>query len=167
MMGRAFLGAKRVPKRSFVFSMRDRMDERYDLVSTARSDGFRYIRNYMPQIILGQHVAYEWQSAAYQAWEKAHLAGQLNGILSRFWESKPAEELYDVNADPHEVVNLVTDPKHHAQLVAMRRALDQYILSINDNGFIPEGDTAEGFEASRVPDNYPAQARVGNRESSY
>lgn len=160
MMGRAFLGPRQTRKRTYAFSMRDRMDERYDLVHTARDRRYRYIRNYNPQRIYGEHEAYEWQSVAYQAWEQAHLAGDLDEVQGRFWRAKPVEELYDTTVDPHEIINLAEDPAHGPRLAAMRRALDDHILAIHGNGFIPEGSPAEGYVASRAPDAYPLQSLV-------
>jgi len=160
MMGRAFLGPHLTPKRDYVFSMRDRMDERYDLVHTVRDGRYRYIRNYNPQRIYGQHEAYEWQSVAYQAWERAHLAGELDAVQDRFWRPKPVEELYDTAADPHEVANLAADPAQQPHLDRMREALDAHLLSIHDNSFMPEGAEAEGYVQSRAPGAYPLQALV-------
>jgi arylsulfatase A-like enzyme len=155
MMGRPFLGARETPKREYAFSMRDRMDERYDLVHSVRDRHYHYIRNYNPQRIYGQHQAYGWQSIAYQAWERAHLAGKLNEVQGRFWRTKPVEELYDIIADPHEVKNLADDPAHRVQLERMRRALDAHILETNDNGFIPEESAGAGYDESRAPGAYP------------
>lgn len=39
----------------------------------------------------------------------------------------------------------------------VRRALDDHMLRVNDNGFIPEGSPLEGFEESRRPGAYPLQ----------
>jgi arylsulfatase A-like enzyme len=160
MMGRAFLGARKTPPRQYVFSMRDRMDERYDLVHTVRDRRYRYIRNYNPQRVYGEHEAYEWQSIGYQVWEQAHLAGDLNEVQGRFWREKPVEELYDAQSDPHSVSNLAGDPAHAAQLATMRQALDAHLLEIHDNGFIPEGSSAEGYDESRAPDAYPLKELI-------
>lgn len=158
MTGRAFLGAHKTPERSFAFSMRDRMDERYDLSHTVRDKRYRYIRNYNPHRIYAQHEGYEWQAPAYQAWERAHLAGTLNAMQAVFWGTKPVEELYDAHADPHSIHNLADDPAHQARLADMRRALEAHLLESHDNSFIPEGARAEGYTASRVPGAYPLRS---------
>ena len=157
MRGRPFMGRTRVPEHDYAFSMRDRMDERYDLSYSVRDKRYRYTRNYMPQRIYGQHEAYEWQSDAYQAWQAAHLAGELKGPQTAFWNTKPSEELYEVAADPHSILNLAEAPEHQAQLIRMRKALDDFIVAFHDNGFIPEDSSAQGYVASRVPGAYPLQ----------
>jgi arylsulfatase A-like enzyme len=152
--GQAFAGPTAEP-RSYAFSGRNRMDEQLDFVRTARDQRFRYIRNYMPHLTYAQHNQFMWLQAGVREWEGLHLRGGLNEVQSRFWRTKPAEELYDLEADPDEIVNLVDRPEHAARLEAMRAALDGHMLSINDNGFIQEGMAAEGWDASREPGAYP------------
>jgi arylsulfatase A-like enzyme len=153
--GRAFAGPKKAEPAEYAFCFRDRMDERYDLVRTARDQRFRYIRNYRPDLPWGQHVQYMFQQRGYQAWEKLHKAGKLNDVQERFWGEKPAEELYDLSNDPDEVKNLVDSPEHKDVLVRMRAALRAHLLEIRDNGFIPEGSPLEGFVPTRDEGAYP------------
>jgi arylsulfatase A-like enzyme len=157
MVGTPFLGAASAKPRRFAFSMRDRMDERYDLTYSVRDERYRYTRNYASQRIYAQHEAYEWQSGAYQAWEQSHLDGELDEVQSRFWKPKPVEELYDLETDPHSINNLISLPAHHALLAEMRKSLDELIVSINDNGFIPEGVSTQGYEASKGTGAYPVR----------
>jgi hypothetical protein len=138
-----------------MFGGRDRMDERYDFMRTARDERYRYIRNYLPHRIYGQHVAFEWQMDSYRAWERAYRADQLNPIQRRFFGEKPAEELYDIETDPDQLENLVGVASHRKRLEAMRAALDAHMVAVNDNGFIPESSPLEGYEASRAPGAYP------------
>jgi arylsulfatase A-like enzyme len=159
MHGVAFAGGRRAKRRQYVFGGRDRMDERYDMMRTVRDERYRYIRNYAPHRIYGQYVAFEWQMDAYRAWESAHRAGALTAVQDRFFREKPAEELYDVVADPDQIENLIEAPEHQKRIARMRVALDAHMLAINDNGFIPESSSIEGYDASRVESAYPL-ARV-------
>jgi arylsulfatase A-like enzyme len=154
MHGMPFLGSSAKP-RPIAFSMRNRMDERYDVVRAARDERYRYIRNYSPHRIYGLHNAYPWQLTGYQVWEKAHLDGTLNEVQSRFWREKPAEELYDIENDPHQLDNLVGNPAHRERLGILSKALDEHMISVNDNGFVPEDSSAEGYWPSRKPGAYP------------
>ena len=154
MHGQAFAGPQR-RIRKYAFAGRNRMDERYDFIRSVRSARFRYIRNYLPQLIYGQHVAFMWMLPAYRDWELQWTLGLLNEEQSRFWMEKPAEELYDLESDPDEVRNLIDDPAYSEVTEELRDALNLHMVSIHDNGFIPEGATAEGFDQSRAAGAYP------------
>ncbi|MFJ9567534.1 sulfatase-like hydrolase/transferase [Streptomyces fuscichromogenes] len=157
VQGQSLAGVSRDPARQYAFGMRNRMDERYDMVRTVTDGQLRYIRNYTPHRIYGQHTNYMWQQTGYKVWEQAHLDGTLDDVQERFWSSKPAEELYDYAADPDGLDNLVDDPSRSADLDRLRTALDAYLIEINDNGFIPEGAALEGYDDSRVPGAYPIE----------
>jgi hypothetical protein len=157
MHGVAFAGSRRIKRRPYMFGGRDRMDERYDFMRTVRDERYRYIRNYAPHRIYGQHTAFEWQMDSYRSWESLHRAGKLNEIQERFFREKPAEELYDVAADPDQIRNLIDAPEHRQRIAKMRAALDAHMLAVNDNGFIPESSPLEGYDASRVAGAYPLE----------
>ena len=156
--GHAFAGPKKVaPPKEYAFGFRDRMDERYDMVRTVRDKQFRYIRNYRPDLPWGMHMQYLWQQAGMKVWEKLYKAGTLNDVQKRFWEEKPEEELYDLQADPDEVNNLAALPAHLPALDRLRAALRKHMLDIRDNGFIPEGSPLEGFAGTRDGTAYPLE----------
>ena len=155
MQGTAFLGSHARSRGPYAFGMRNRMDERYDFVRAATDGRFHYIRNYTPHRVF-QHGAYEWQARGYQSWERESLAGRLNEAQARFFKGpRPFEELYDLRSDPDEVNNLAGAPAHADRLRAMRKALDDHMVAVNDNGFIPEGMPPEGYLPSRDRQAYP------------
>ena len=135
--------------------MRDRMDERYDMVRTACDGRYRYIRNYMPHRPWGAYSSFEWIAKGYQSWDEARIAGTLTPEQSRFFGRKPFEELYDLEADPYQLTNLANDAQQAATLARFRKALDAHMLAIRDNGFLPEGEPGEGYEATRSEAAYP------------
>ena len=138
MQGHAFLGKQKTPPPGYAYMFRDRMDERYDMCRAVRGDKFRYIHNYMPYRIYGQHINYLWRAPSIRSWEKVWKKGKCNAIQSAFWNTKPPEELYDTEKDPWEVNNLASDPAFKDTLVKMRKACDEWEKSIRDAGFIPE-----------------------------
>lgn len=164
MQGKPFLGAAEAPAREFVFGFRDRMDERVDLLRTARDARYRYIRNYLPQRPWAQHVSYMYEMPTMAAWKRAFDAGTLDPVQRRFFEAKPFEELYDSENDPHEIKNLAGDPAQAAALDRLRKALDAWMLEIKDLGFLPEAElrtrfgTSTPWDAVRAkPESYPLE----------
>jgi uncharacterized sulfatase len=59
--------------------------------------------------------------------------------------SRPAEELYDIAADPHETRNLAADPQHTAILTQLRAALQQWQDRCGDLGLRPEAELLAGW----------------------
>lgn len=150
LQGKAFLGEKKTPDPEYVFMFRGRMDERYDMSRAVRDQKFRYIRNYIPYRVYGQYLEYLFRAPSIRSWQTAFKAGELNPIQSAFWNTKPAEELYDTENDPWEVNNLANDPEYREVLERMRGAAKDWMLEIKDTGFIPEAaliDRTEGTTA--------------------
>lgn len=161
--GQAFAGAHEAPPRSFLHGMRGRMDERYDLMRSTRNKRYVYIRNYHPHRIYGQHMNYAWTLPSTPRWEQLYKDGKLAAPKTNFWETKPAEELYDLRNDPSEVKNLAADPAHKAVLGSFRREHHGYELMVRDVGLLPEGEMHARAEGSTPYDmghdlaRYPAE----------
>ena len=138
MQGAAFAGKFEAEPREYLHGFRGRMDERYDMVRSVRGERYLYVRNYMPHEIYGQHVAYMFQTPTTRVWKQLFDAGKLNAEQSRFWQTKPPEELYDLEVDPDEVRNLAASPEHREVVERLRAALREHALRIRDLGFLPE-----------------------------
>lgn len=152
MQGTPFLGEQDGPEHQYAFAFRGRMDERYDMSRSIRDKQYRYTRNYMPHKIYGQHLNYLWLAPSMRSWEKAYRAGELNEVQSAFWKPKPAEELYDVHADPDNIHNLVDDPAYREELLRLRQANKDWLLKSRDVGFIPEPMIADIAEETPLYD---------------
>lgn len=150
LQGHAFLGPQATAPQPYLYGFRGRMDEREDLIRTVRNARYQYIRNYMPQLPYGQHVSYMFQTPTAQIWKELADSGQLNAAQSIFWNAKPPEELYDLQADPDEVHNLAGSAEHQAILDELRQAHLDHVLRIRDVGFLPEDELH-----SRAPDLSP------------
>jgi arylsulfatase A-like enzyme len=161
MQGHAFMGKHQTSNQEYGYGFRGRMDERYDMVRSVVGEKFIYIRNYMPHKPYGQHVSYMFQTPTTQVWKKMFEDGKLNQAQSHFWKTKPAEELYDLQKDPDEVLNLAKSSEHAAILKKMRSAHLSHIRKIRDIGFLPEGEIhlrAKGstpYEIARDSKKYP------------
>ncbi|MCA1758313.1 MAG: sulfatase, partial [Bacteroidales bacterium] len=143
MQGNAFLGKQKTEDPEYAYMFRGRMDERYDMSRAVRDHKFRYIRNYMPYRIYGQHLEYLWRAPSIRSWEQAYLNGECNETQSIFWEPKPVEELYDTENDYWELNNLAGDPAYAEVLERMRAANREWVSRIKDTGFIPEADRVD------------------------
>jgi N-sulfoglucosamine sulfohydrolase len=150
--GRTFLGPGAGPEPPFLFAARDRMDENQDRCRSVRGPRFRYIRNFEPEKPWGLYQAYNFKTPTMQVWYRMAAEGRLDDAQRIFWsDRKPAEELYDTEADPHEVRNLAGDPEHAERLAEMRAALDAWILRTGDLGAVPEKELiAGGLVANRL-----------------
>jgi hypothetical protein len=68
--------------------------------------------------------------------------------------SRPEEELYDLEADPHEIVNLVGSPEHEAVLSQLRTELGRWIEDTNDLGRYPEDPAVIQYYEQRMKTLY-------------
>ncbi len=143
MQGSAFLGSHIAEPPEYLHGFRGRMDERDDLVRAVRDARYVYVRNYLPHRPDGQHVSYMFETPTTRAWKRLYDAGDLPPEQAAFWEPRPAEELYDVQADPDEVVNLAGSREHREVLQRMRAAQRRHALEIRDLGFLPEAEMYE------------------------
>jgi arylsulfatase A-like enzyme len=148
LQGHAFMGRHAAKPQLFVYGFRGRMDERYDLARSVTDGRFVYVRNYLPHLIYGQHVAYQFQTPTTRIWKKLHDEGKLNPVQDAFWKTKPAEELYDLRNDPDEVRNLSGKPEYEETLKKLRRAQQELAVTIRDVGFLPEGELHSRSEGS-------------------
>ncbi|MCB1122708.1 MAG: sulfatase-like hydrolase/transferase [Verrucomicrobiae bacterium] len=142
MDGKPFLGKgvsmAEVNRRDEAFGYADRMDEKYDPVRTLRKGKYKYMRSYQPFNYDGLWNQYRYRMLAYQEWWELFKAGKLNAAQRQFFEPRPAEQLFDVEADPHEVHNLAGDPAYAPVLKDMRQRLSNKVKSINDLSMFPE-----------------------------
>ncbi|MHB1559388.1 MAG: sulfatase family protein [Isosphaeraceae bacterium] len=92
----------------------------------ARSERFKYIRNDDASLPLTP-PADAVRSPTYRTMQRLNAAGTLTPAQRAcFISSRPREELYDLNADPHELVNLAGDPRFAEDLARMRKALETW-----------------------------------------
>ena len=140
MQGKAQFGVhKDSTKSDYIFASSDRFDEMYDKLRAVRSKNYKYIRNYNIEISNALAVKYREQMPMMQNMMTLKDSGKLDSIPSLWFRTpKPDEELYDLQNDPFELVNLSDQISYRDTLVKLRRALDSWIEETNDQGRIPE-----------------------------
>ena len=127
-------------KRDAVFAARDRCDETMEHIRSVRTDRFKYIRNYLPERPHLQPCRYKDEKAIVKKLRELHAAGTLDSVAEKllFAPRRQPEELYDLQADRHEVTNLASDPSHRETLLQMRARLADWETRTNDKGRTPE-----------------------------
>ncbi|NQT85583.1 HEAT repeat domain-containing protein, partial [bacterium] len=148
MQGQAFLGPQKAKPRDYIYAARDRVDEAYDIIRAVRDKRYKYIRNFMHHLPRSLDVHYMNQMPTMQDMRRLFAEGKLKGPQLQYFEQpKPVEELYDTQADPHEVNNLALDPKHEARVARMRGKLREWMKEVGDFGLLPECE----FDALKHP----------------
>lgn len=132
--------------REAIFAARDRCDETVDHLRCVRTERFKYIRNFLPDRPYLQPCAYKDHKSILIALRKADQEGRLNEVQQQlFAPTRPAEELYDLEEDPHEIHNLASEAKYEKTLRDMRQKLNQWMESTGDQGRQPE--SAEMYDS--------------------
>ncbi len=164
MQGRAFLGPDLIAPRDYLYGIRDRADERYELIRMVRDKRYKYLRNYEPWKEYYQYIAYAEDHGMMKELRKLHADGKLEPEQEMwFAENKPLEELYDLQNDPHELRNLAGSAAHKDVLERMRAAHEAWELETHDLGFIPEGILDE--RAVAAGSHYKVAMRNSGAES--
>ncbi|QGJ71044.1 Arylsulfatase [Planctomycetales bacterium 10988] len=169
--------AKNYEPREFIVAARDRCDHTIEQMRALVTKRFKYLRNglldrpYMqPQYRDGLAVTKQIRKMARD--------GELNKVQMLFYgDHKPEEELYDLEADPHEINNLAGDPAYADELEKHRELLDQWIEETGDKGQEPEsdagllatmkrrgGNVCVNPEYDRVRDQYEAWLKENPKE---
>lgn len=142
MQGRVFLGEHPEAPRTFAFAARDRIDETQQRIRSVHEQRYHYIRTLSSGPTFASLNRYKEKCFAIMpVMRELHAQGRLSGPpLELMQRSGPCEELYDTQADPHEVKNLVDsqEPAHREALTRLRSALDTWIIETGDRGAIPE-----------------------------
>ena len=139
--GRSFAGVLRGEKQEH----RDRIftthsgDGRMNIYPTrsVRTTDWKYIRNLHPEYYYSTHVDLVQANDGggyFDSWaNKAKTDAAAAAIVKRYHE-RPAEELYDLNADPNEMKNLASDPRHATRLASLRAEVNAWMKEQGDEG---------------------------------
>lgn len=140
MQGQAFAGAaKAKTPRKYIYAARDRMANKHDRVRAVGDGRFKYFKNYYPELPYYQDLLYRKQMKSIAEMLQLRDEGKLSELqMHWFRPSKPEEELFDTENDPHELKNLAGDPKYADKLKELREAHVQWIKDYGDLGAVDE-----------------------------
>jgi len=123
----------------FVTHSGDGAMNRYPL-RAVRTRDWKYIRNLDPTARHHTHV--DLGKAATDGrdyWDSwVAKADPTAAAVVRRYHTRPAEELYDLAADPWELKNLAADPAYAGKLKALRADLDAWMNDQGDKGLATE-----------------------------
>jgi len=142
MQSRVFLGPQADPPRTFAFAARDRIDETVERIRSVHDRRYHYIRNFTPGPTFASLNRYKEKCfPILPLMRRLQAEGRLSGPPAALMAMQgPSEELYDTQADPHEIGNLVASsrPEHRDALLRLRAALEAWITETGDRGQWPE-----------------------------
>lgn len=128
--------------RDYIFAEQHWHD--FEAYSRATRDGrFKYIRNYYFDLPLTP-PADALRSPTFRAMQELRDKGMLTGPkLACFAKPRPYEELYDTEADPHEMRNQIENPRYLTELRRLRKAMDDWREETKD--VLPKKRTEDEF----------------------
>jgi uncharacterized sulfatase len=161
--GRSFLPVlrgKRSSHRDAIFTTHSG-DGRFNIypIRAVRSGQWKYIRNLHPEYAFTTHIDLPvnlGQREYFKTWESLAESDPETAAIVRRYHARPAEELYDLAADPHEQHNLAVDSHYAARLKKMRVRLDQWLRD--------QSDQLKVYAAPRLlsdPQSYGPRAQDG------
>ena len=143
--GRSFLAVLRGEKsahRDRVFTTHSgdgRMNE-YPMRSV-RSRDWKYIRNLAPGAEHHTHIDKargEDGKGYWSSWSLKAATDPAAAAIVKRYHARPAEELYDLAADPCEQRNLAADPAQAERLAQFRAEMDAWMKANGDEGLATE-----------------------------
>lgn len=138
--------------REFIAAARDRCDMTIDRVRCIRTEKYKYIRNFHPELPYNQFSRYKdffypMQNLMNVLGERGELTPAQQYHVAK---TKPPEELYDLDNDPYEIHNRADDPALQDVLADLRNKLDVWMDETGDRGGEPEDMTVlKNEEAAR------------------
>ena len=101
------------------------------------------------------------RSDTFQDMRRLHAAGTLTLAQQRpFLKPRPPEELYDTDADPHQLNNLADDPAHAETLQNLRKVLAEWKRSTGDA--VPSKRRADEYHRD-TGERLSTKPKVGNK----
>jgi len=105
-------------------------------IRAVRTANHKYIRNLMPEGAFRNAMTHDIEGRQrdderqpWGSWKLAAASDEFAAKRVQAFRKRPAEELYDLVADPHEMVNLADDPAQHDVLMTLRAELDSWLAT--------------------------------------
>ena len=139
MQGKAFMGEYRQAPREYAYTFRANTGPHFDPSRSVYDGRFHYIRNYTPYKIHALRQSFQFGMPAQLAWDKQFHAGKAAAQHQQYYQPKPHEMLFDLQADPWEMKNLANDSAYQNKLAELSQRVVEHAQETQDLGFIPRG----------------------------
>ena len=132
-------------KNKYIYAARDRLDDMPGRLRAIRSKNFKFIKNYMPEIVGAQKLAFRENIKIMKELRSFHKNEKLDEVQSQWFKPIPLKQLYNLENDPFEINNLALKREYQNILNELEAELDNWVRVNNDNGAIPEMDLINEF----------------------
>lgn len=145
MHGEALLGEYAQKKeREYIYAARDRMDEQRDKQGAVKDSRYRYIRNYNLDRSNYMGVGYRFNMKLMNNLLALRDEGKLNETQMLWFNTdRQPEEFYDDIEDPHNVNNLINDPRYKDDIDRLRKEYDRWIKTDNQRWLLSEQESRD------------------------
>ncbi|GAB1416065.1 sulfatase-like hydrolase/transferase [Paludibacter sp.] len=130
MQGKPFLGKYETTPRKYVYGARNRMDEQIDKQASIRDKRYRLVINYNPEQSNYRPNKYRLQMPMMQRILHLLKVDSLSSSQMRFFVSpRSQEEFYDLEKDPYELSNQISNPIYKISIDSLRGELHKWLDS--------------------------------------
>lgn len=102
-----------------------------------RTARYKYIRNLHPEFAYRTHIDRGVARDGREYWDSWRAVAKTDSraaAIIRRYHQRPAEELYDLQADPHELKNIASDAKLAKTLADLRQRTNHIMTGMKDEG---------------------------------
>lgn len=116
-------------------------------IRSVRSEKYKYIWNFTPDVQFRNACT---NSPLFISWKQQAVKGDKDALAKvNRYRNRPEIELYDVTADPLELVNLADDSQYDNVKRELRQQLDQWMKHCGDKGQATELEAREHMGRAR------------------
>ena len=124
--------------RTYVFASRDRIDEVEDRQRAVRSNEYKYIRSWHPDVPGGHELDYRDNLDMVRNWRELYLEKKLTPIESKWFGPPGKQQLYNVFEDPFETNNLINQKEYGHIVRHLDQQLTDFLVRVGDKSELSE-----------------------------